>query len=107
VNYLALRIPGNQEISPPNKIPRGGLDLVLEIFRNGYTILLLITVVLSLIFIILGAISWITSEGDKQKLDSARKKITWAVGGLIVAFLSFAIVATLGYLFDVELLNFG
>lgn len=106
MDYLTLTIPGGQEIRPPSNIPGGGIDLVGEIFRNSYTIMLLITVVLSLIFIVYGAINWITSGGDKQKVESARKKVTFAVIGLIVAFMSFAIVALLGYFFDIDLLSF-
>jgi hypothetical protein len=107
MDYLALEIPGGQVINAPSNIPSGGIDLVGEIFRNSYTIMLIITVVLCLIFIVYGAINWITSGGDKQKLESARKKITWAIIGLIVALSSFAIVALLGFFFDVNLLEFS
>ena len=107
MQYLSLKLPGGQEIQSPSSIPSGGLDLVGKIFRNSYTILLIATVVLSLVFIVLGAISWITSGGDKAKLDAARKKITWAIIGLVIAFASFLIVGILGYLFNVNLLNFS
>jgi hypothetical protein len=105
--YLSLTIPGNQTINPPSGIPSGGLDKVTTIFKNSYTLLLIITIALSLIFIVLGGMQWITSGGDKTKLEAARKKITWAVGGLVVAFLSFFIVSLLGFLFGVDLLSFG
>src|ERR1051326_265444 len=55
------------------------------------TILLVIAVVLALIFLIWGAIRWITSGGDKGKIDGARQAITSAVIGLILALLAYAI----------------
>lgn len=81
--------------------------MVATIFRNSYTIFLILCVILSLIYMVIGGIQWITSGGDKTKLDAARKKITYAIIGLIVAFMSFLIINVLGYLFGVKLLNIG
>ncbi len=106
MSYISLKLPGqNNTIEPPSGIPQGGLEVVLKVFRNAYTIMLILVVVLSLIFIVLGGIQWITSGGDKSKLQAARSKITWAVGGLIIAFVSFFIVSLIGYFFDVPLLS--
>ena len=44
----------------------------------------------------------ITSGGDKQKVVNARQKLTFAVVGLIVVFMSFFIVNLIGGLFGVE-----
>lgn len=91
-------------MEPPRGIPGGGLKELTTIFRNSYTIMLIIVIILSLVFIVLGGIQWITSGGDKSKLQSARGKITWAVIGLIISFVSFFIVSLIGNFFDVELL---
>lgn len=107
MKYLSLKLPGGQTIESPRSIPSGGIDKVGDIFKNAYTILLIITVVLSIVFIIFGGIQWITSGGDKGKVDAARKKVTWAVIGLIVAFASFLIVGLIGFFFDVNLLDFS
>ena len=56
---------------------------------------------------VIGGMQWITSGGDKTKLEAARKRITYAIIGLIVALMSFLIVNILGYLFGVKLLNIG
>jgi lipopolysaccharide/colanic/teichoic acid biosynthesis glycosyltransferase len=42
--------------------------------------------------LIWGAIKWITSGGDKGKVDAARNTIVAAVIGLIVLLLSFVII---------------
>jgi hypothetical protein len=107
MNYLALTIPGGQTINAPSSIPSGGIDRVSTIFRNTFTIMLLICISLALIYLVLGGIQWITSGGDKTKLQAARSKFTWAIIGLVVAFSAFAIVTLLGFVFNVQLLEFG
>ena len=46
----------------------------------------------ALIYIVLGAFNWITSGGDKAKVDSARGHIVAAVIGLIIIFLTLVII---------------
>ena len=105
MNYISIRLPGGQTIDPPSNIPSGGLEKISTVFKNSYTIMLIIAIVLSLIFIVLGGIQWVTSGGDKTKLEAARNKITWAIIGLIIAFVSFFIISIIGYFFKVDLLS--
>ena len=51
-----------------------------------------IAVLAALIYIILGAFQWITSGGDKAKVESARNHIIAAVVGLVIIALSFVIL---------------
>lgn len=46
----------------------------------------------ALLFIVIGAIQWITSGGDKQRVADARNHIIAAVIGLIIIALTFVIV---------------
>lgn len=46
----------------------------------------------ALFYIVLGAFQWITSGGDKAKVDAARNHIIAAVIGLVVIALSFVII---------------
>ena len=47
---------------------------------------------LAVVFIIVGAIQYITSSGDAGKAAKAKNTILYAVIGLVVALLSYAIV---------------
>ena len=49
-----------------------------------------------IIYFIWGAVDWIMSGGDKEKVAAARRKMTNAVIGLILLSLSFAIIRTVG-----------
>jgi len=46
----------------------------------------------ALLYIVIGAFQWITSGGDKAKVESARNHIVAAVIGLILIALSFVII---------------
>jgi len=107
MSYLSLTLPGSQTITAPNGIPSGGIDLVSTIFSNALTIMIILCIVLALIFIVYAGIQWITSGGDKTKLQAARAKLTWAIVGIIIALAAFFIVSLIGYFFKVDLLKFG
>jgi hypothetical protein len=49
----------------------------------------------ALLFLIMGALSWVTSGGDKEKVDKAQQKIQAAVIGLIVLVAVIALAVTL------------
>ena len=105
MTYLALTLPGGKTIQAPAGIPQN--VSVAKILGNAITIMLIIAVILTLIFLILGGIAWITSGGDKQKVGAARARITYAIIGLLVALGGFLIVSVIGYVFNVNLLNIG
>ncbi|SRR5260221_7170812 len=62
----------------------------------------------SLIFffmLIMGAIQWITSGGDKAALEGARGRITQALVGIIILFSAFAIVKLVETFFNIHILT--
>lgn len=63
-----------------------------SMIRNVIDLLFYAIGVISVIVIIIGGIKFITADGDSSKIKSARETILYAVVGLIVALLAFAIV---------------
>ena len=59
-----------------------------------------------LIYFIIGALAWITSAGDPQKLEIAKGRMSTAVIGLIVVVISFPIVYIIGQLTGFDIINF-
>jgi len=51
-----------------------------------------LAITLSVIFIIFGAIQFLTAYGNEEKLGNAKKGITFAIIGLMISLLSFSIV---------------
>jgi hypothetical protein len=58
------------------------------------------------LYLLIGGFQWITSSGDKDAAEKARKKIMFAVTGLAVVFSAYAIVFILRAVFRVDLLGF-
>jgi len=103
MKYLALMLPGGQTITAPGGIPQGGLSVTSKVIGNAITIMIIVTVVLTLIFLVVGGIQWAQSGGDKQKVAGARARITYSIIGLIIALVSFFIVNVIGGIFNVKL----
>jgi len=103
MKQLALSINGTP-ISAPNGIPTGGFDTNgTNIIQFALTLLFIFAVILALIFAIYSGIQWTMSGGDKQKIQQARLRITFAIVGLIVVFLAFLIVNLVGGFLGVKL----
>ena len=96
MKYLALTIPGNNgsiDIKAPSDImSTGGPHTLDNIISAGLNLAMVVAVIACLLMLILGGFNWITSEGDKQKVASARNRILFSVIGLIVVFISFMII---------------
>lgn len=72
--------------SPPNLN-----DIITFIIR----FLFIVAGLVAILFLILGAISWITAGGNKENVDKAREKIQNAVIGLALVFIVIGIVVLL------------
>jgi uncharacterized protein YacL len=103
---IALSIDGYGKIGAPEGVPTGGLfGTGDKIIQNGITILLIVAVIFALVMFIWGAIMWITSQGDKAKVQAARNRLIFAIVGLIVAFLSFFVIALFSNLFGIQFIG--
>ncbi|GEM_PF-1429205 len=85
--------------------PSGRISNRLRLIPWLIVILLIIATLLSLLYFILGAIDWIRSEGDPKKFAAARRKLLFALFGLVIALLSFFIVRSIGTSFGVPILK--
>lgn len=95
---------GVNRINIGNNLPKtnmgvpapAGSGIIGTLLSN--VILLLFTVggIATLIYFIWGAVDWITSGGEKEKVASARKKMTNAIIGLVLLSLSYFIVSLVG-----------
>lgn len=69
-----------------------GLSFFQTFIPNLVTLAFVVGVVIFFFMLIIGAIQWISSGGDKQALEGARGKITSAIIGLVIMFSVFAVV---------------
>ncbi len=115
--YLSLALPAAAQVSVnpcPNGNTGGTNFNVLctltanntgSIIASAVTILLIAAALIALFFLIVGGIRWITSGGDKSKVESARNTIIASVIGLIIALLAYFIITVVLGLFGLSLTN--
>ncbi len=82
--------------------PAVGVGTVLT---NALTIIFVAAALAVLFYLILGAFSWITSGGDKEKVGGARKTIINALVGLAILALAFLIVVVVGQILNIDILR--
>lgn len=78
-------------------------DQAPQVIRNVITVAFVVAILLALFFLIRGGISWVTSGGDKAKVDAARQMIVAAVIGLIITFLAYFILSIVLGIFGLNL----
>jgi len=85
---------GGVNLSPTDKLynplPTGDLINMVLIIAKGF---LTVTAVIAVAFIMIGGFQMIISRGEEEVQVKAKKTITWAILGVVVASLSFSIVA--------------
>jgi len=81
--FLSATISAGQAGAPSvslNNLPQT-ITNALAFFAGG----------LSVIFLLVGGLKYVTSAGDPKRTNSAKQTITYAIIGLIVAIMAFAI----------------
>lgn len=66
---------------------------------------LIIGVLIFFFVLIIGAIAWISSGGDKNALEEAKHKITNALIGIIILFSLFAVLKVIENFFGISILT--
>lgn len=72
--------------------PSGNNDKFNKVIENITNTLLFAIGIISVIMIIVGGLKYTTSDGDPAKAKSAKNTVLYAVVGLVIAVLAYAIV---------------
>lgn len=79
-------------IAPIVSLPAGFAQNLADYINALLSFVMIIAALLVFYFLIIGAINWITSGGDKGKVETARNKIVTAVIGIIIVASSYALL---------------
>lgn len=97
MDKFALTLPGGFNINPGPGIP--DYKTIYDPAKSSSPLLnfvialiFVIGIIAVVIFVIYSGILWATSAGDKQKIETARHTLTYAIIGLILIVLSFVII---------------
>ena len=74
------------------------------VIKNVIQWALIFAGVVALFLIIFAGFKFVTSKGDPQEVDNAKKTLTYAIIGLLLILFSFALVNFFGGLFNVNLI---
>lgn len=98
-NFFALLAKNPADVP----YPKVDLGFAIPQFNEVLTFIVrfffIIAGLIALIYLLLGALSWITSGGNKESVDKAREKIQAALVGLILIFVVLATVAVIESIF--------
>lgn len=83
---------GAQSAKSSSICKAGGTDNITKVLNSVVNILLYVVGTVSVIMIIVGGIRYTTSAGDSNGVSSAKNTIIYAVVGLVVAVMAYAIV---------------
>lgn len=88
----------------PGNDPQG-TAFISDLISTIIELLLFIAAIVFIFQFLMGAIQWITSEGDKTKLEKARSQIQNSLTGLFIAFIVFVVLFLIGHFFGIESLK--
>ena len=92
VTVTASAAPKDQVLGGARSVNDGGTSDLAGTFKGVINTLLFITGMVAVLFIIIGGLRFITSNGDSNQASQARNTVLYAVIGLVVAIMAYAIV---------------
>lgn len=111
LNYIAQININIQELANKQQIPGASVSDPDKGFAlligQWLQIAIVIAALVLLLYLIWGGIEWITSGGDKGKVEKARNRITQAVIGVIVLSASTAIFMLVQNFLGIDVLKFN
>lgn len=82
--------------APVKDLNKGGKELIGEngdgYLRDITNTLLFVVGAIAVIVIIIGGLKYVTADGDASKIKGAKDTILYAIVGIVIAILAFAIV---------------
>lgn len=73
-----------------------------NIIKTAVSLFITVAVIYFLIYFLLAGINFITSEGEKATLETAKKQASYAVIGLSVVFFTYVVLKLIGIVFGLD-----
>lgn len=102
-NFLAQDAITNPALGPTLQNMEGA-GFFQKFIPNLISLSLIIGALIFFAILIIGAIQWIASGGDKTAIESARGKLSNAFIGIILLFAAFAIIKLIESFFGINIL---
>jgi len=92
---------GFKGIGPLGNPTDTGIDTLTKFISSVIGLLTIVAIIWFVFTLITGAIAMITAGSDKQALESARKKITTGLIGLVITIAAIFLIDFIGYLIGI------
>lgn len=97
--------PPTDAYSEGSATKRGALDNMEQFLSTLIGFMTVLGSILFVIYFVLGAFEWITSAGDKGKLEKARNRMLYGVLGMILIVASYSLLGLLSGIIGLDFLN--
>lgn len=89
---------------PGENITSAGKTLT-DIFSNTLGVFTIVGGLMFILYFVLGGISWISSGGEQDKVEKAKKQMTNGVIGLIIVVTAYGIIFIVSAVLGFDILN--
>ncbi len=87
--------------------PSGALGIFSGFISTTIGLMTIVAIIWFAFILITGAIGMMGAGGDKQAMESARKRIANGLVGLVIVIAAIFILDLVGFIFDIPALNLG
>jgi len=94
-----IQLPGGMTITGP--LPAGQFTNLASVVTRAIPIVFSLAGIFLLVFLIWGGLDYMLSMGDPKKAETGKNKITSALIGFIIIFVSYWIVQLIDYIFKI------
>lgn len=104
MNTLAQEPIRNPALGPALQ-GKSGQEFFSDFVPKMVGVGLLLGALIFFFVMVVGAIQWITSGGDKNAIEGARGKLLNAITGIVILFAVFAVVKVIENFFGIKILS--
>ncbi len=108
-NLIAQNLAQGSIVNPvlPSTLGQdpNSIGFLQKFLPMAVTLILIVGAIVFFFNLVVGAIQWISSGGDKEAVGKARSRITSALVGLVILFAVFAIIGLIQDIFHVSILS--
>jgi cytochrome bd-type quinol oxidase subunit 2 len=79
-----------------------GTTIIGKLLSNVFMAMILVGVIILIIMLIWSGLAMISSGGDKDRVQTAQKRLTWAIVGFVILICVFAIASFIGNFLGLE-----
>lgn len=105
-----ITVPGNPNFQPSSSLSvgsgaAGGGTPITNLFSTILGFFTIIGGFLFLLYFVMGALTWLSSGGEKGKIEKARSQLVNAAIGLIIIIIAQSITGIVGGVLGLDILN--